>query len=47
MAGAGYEVRDWISVVAGYRATGVDYRDGALVWDTVMHGPIVGAVFRF
>jgi len=47
MAGAGYEVRDWVSVVAGYRATGVDYQDGAFVWDTIMHGPIVGAVFRF
>ena len=22
-------------------------QDGQFVWDTVMHGPIVGAVFRF
>jgi hypothetical protein len=47
MAGAGYEVRDWISVVAGYRAAGVDFQGGTFVWDTVMHGPILGAVFRF
>ena len=47
MAGAGYEVRDWFSLVAGYRALGVDYQDGAFVWDTVMHGPFTGAVFRF
>lgn len=47
MAGAGYEIRDWVSVVAGYRAAGVDYQDGPFVWDTVMHGPIFGTVFRF
>ena len=47
MAGAGYEIRDWVSVVAGYRAAGVDYQDGSFIWDTVMHGPILGAVFRF
>jgi len=47
MAGGGYEYRDWVSFVAGYRALGVDYQDGAFVWDTVMHGPFMGAVFRF
>ncbi len=47
MAGAGYEVRDWVSVVAGYRAAGVDYQDGPFVFDTILHGPIFGAVFRF
>jgi hypothetical protein len=47
MAGGGYEIRDWVSVVAGYRALGVDYKDGPFVWDTVMHGPFLGTVFRF
>jgi len=47
MAALGYEVTDTISMVGGYRALGVDYSNGAFVFDVVQHGPILGAVFRF
>jgi opacity protein-like surface antigen len=47
MAALGYEVTDKISMVGGYRALGVDYSNGAFVFDVVQHGPILGAVFRF
>jgi hypothetical protein len=47
MAGVGYAFNDWFSMVAGYRGAGVDYSDGSFSWDVVMHGPIVGGVFRF
>jgi hypothetical protein len=42
-----YDVADWASLVAGYRATGTDYSDGGYVFDVTMQGPIFGAVFRF
>lgn len=47
MAGLGYNWKDSISAVVGYRALGVDYSNGSLTNDTVEHGPIVGVVFRF
>jgi hypothetical protein len=43
----GYEFSDSFSLVAGYRAMGVDYENDGFVYDVVQKGPIVGAVFRF
>jgi opacity protein-like surface antigen len=47
MGGLGYEVSDSISLVAGYRGLGVDYKHDGFVFDVVQDGPILGAVFRF
>jgi hypothetical protein len=47
MGGAGYQFTESFSTVVGYRAAGVDYEDDGFVYDTVQHGPILGAVFRF
>lgn len=47
MAAAGYQFTPSISAVVGYRAAGVDYENDGFVYDTVQHGPILGAVFRF
>ena len=43
----GYEVKDWLSAYAGFRATGMDYQNGAFVWDVTMYGPVVGFELRF
>ena len=45
--GLGYEFNDHKSILAGYRAIGVDYEDDGLVFDIVQHGPIIGALFDF
>lgn len=45
--GAGYEVKDWFSLAAGYRGTGVDYSNSGFVYDVTQHGPIVGGIIRF
>lgn len=45
--GVGYEFNDRISGVLGYRAAGVDYQDGPFLFDVVIQGPVLGAVFRF
>lgn len=47
MGGLGYNARDSISFVAGYRGLGVDYENDGFVFDIVQHGPILGAAFRF
>ena len=47
MGGAGYQFTDSFSAVVGYRAAGVDYENDGFVYDTVQHGPILGAVFHF
>ncbi len=47
MGGIGYEFNDRFSAVLGYRAMGVDYQDGAFLFDVTMQGPILGAVLRF
>ncbi|MCA9280412.1 MAG: hypothetical protein H6812_10145 [Phycisphaeraceae bacterium] len=47
---AGYEwrVNGWnITLFGGYRALGQDYSDGGFTWDTVVHGPVLGAQFTF
>jgi len=45
--GLGYEFSDRFSLVAGYRALGVDYQDGNFRYDVIQQGPVLGAVFRF
>ncbi|MBB3979823.1 hypothetical protein GGQ64_005068 [Rhizobium azooxidifex] len=48
VAGAiGYQIKDSISAVAGYRAMGVDYSSGGFDYDVVQKGPIPGLVFHF
>lgn len=46
-AGIGYAFSDRISAIVGYRALGVDYRDGGYVFDAVQQGPILGVSLRF
>lgn len=43
----GYQLRDNVSAVAGYRALGVDYSQNGFVYDVVQKGPILGVVFHF
>jgi len=45
--GLGYEFKPGMSVVAGYRAVGVDYHKGDFIYDTVQKGPLLGFDFRF
>jgi opacity protein-like surface antigen len=45
--GVGYEFRENMSVLAGYRAVGVDYEGGELLFDVMQHGPMIGTVFEF
>jgi hypothetical protein len=47
LATVGYQWTDRFSLVAGYRALGVDYEDDGFVYDVIMQGPVLGAVFRF
>ncbi|MBV7522198.1 hypothetical protein [Ensifer sp. ENS12] len=48
VAGAiGYQIKDSISAVAGYRAMGVDYSSDGFDYDVVQKGPILGLVFHF
>lgn len=47
LATVGYQWNQKFSLVAGYRALGVDYDNDGFVYDVVQHGPILGAVFRF
>lgn len=47
LGSVGYQFNDRFSLVAGYRALGVDYDNDGFVYDVVQHGPILGAVFRF
>lgn len=42
-----YSYNDKITLEAGYRYLDVDYNDGLFVLDIAMHGPILGARFRF
>ena len=45
--GVGYEVTDRVSLIAGYRAVGVDYESDDLLFDIIQYGPVLGGVFRF
>ena len=43
----GYQFRDNLSAVVGYRALGVDYSHDGFVYDVVQKGPILGIAFHF
>lgn len=43
----GYQFKNNLSAVAGYRALGVDYSHNGFVYDVVQKGPILGLVLRF
>jgi hypothetical protein len=47
MGGVGYQWNDTFSIVAGYRALGVDYEDDGFVYDVVQQGPFLGTVIKF
>ncbi len=42
-----YRYNDSVTLEAGYRYLSVDYDNDGFVFDVAMHGPIVGASFRF
>ncbi|WP_415926498.1 hypothetical protein [Neorhizobium phenanthreniclasticum] len=43
----GYNFNERLSVIAGYRAAGVDYSDDGFVFDVVQQGPILSLALRF
>ncbi len=47
MGGFGYDFNRSISSVLGYRAAGVDYKNGGYSYDVTQEGPFAGVVFRF
>lgn len=47
LGAVGYKVNDRFSAMAGYRAEGVDYRNGPFVFDAVIQGPILGGTIKF
>ncbi len=47
LGGAGYKWNDTFSIVAGYRALGVDYSDDGFVYDVVQQGPYFGTIIQF
>jgi hypothetical protein len=47
LGGVGYEFNDTFSLVAGYRAVSVDYKNDGFVYDVVQQGPILGFAFHF
>jgi len=47
MGAIGYEITSYASLLAGYRAVGVDYTNDGFEFNTTLHGPFVSAIFRF
>lgn len=47
LGGVGYRFSPMVSMVAGYRAMGVDYEKDGFLFDTVSHGPVVGLSLTF
>lgn len=45
--GIGYDFNESWSAFAGYRALGIDYEKGDFLYDTIQHGPVLGAQIRF
>lgn len=47
----GFKINERVSLLAGYRAVGVDYRKinsrDKFIFDITLRGPIVGAIFNF
>ena len=46
MGGVGYKITDSMSLFAGYRAMGVEFKDNGFVYDIVQDGPLLGATFQ-
>lgn len=46
-AGVGYVINPKMSVLAGYRGLGIDYKANGYVYDVVQHGPLVAFIARF
>ncbi|WP_051420087.1 hypothetical protein [Rhizobium sp. IBUN] len=47
MGGVGYQWNNAVSIIAGYRALGVDYSHNGFVFDVTQQGPVLGAIIRF
>ena len=47
MATLNYTFTKQLSVSAGYKALGVNYRRGGHVYDTLLSGPVLGLTYRF
>lgn len=47
LGGVGYRFSPMVSMVAGYRAMGVDYEKDGFLLDTVSHGPVIGLTLSF
>jgi hypothetical protein len=47
MGGVGHRIGNRYSILVGYRAASVDYRDGPFVYDVVQHGPFAALVALF
>jgi opacity protein-like surface antigen len=45
--GLSYEFADRWALKVGYRALGVDYKDGAFKFDDIAYGPLIGVGYRF
>lgn len=45
--GLGYHFNDRLSSVIGFRGFGVDYKNGAFVYDITQAGPVLGGEVRF
>lgn len=43
----GYQFKDNLSAVAGYRALGVDYSQDSFVYDVIQKGPVLGLAVHF
>lgn len=46
-AAVGYQIRESLSAVAGYRALGVNYSHDGFVFDVAQKGPILGLAYHF
>ena len=42
-----YQIAESIALEAGYRYLAVDHEDGGFLFNMALHGPILGATFRF
>jgi hypothetical protein len=47
MGGVGYDFKKTFSMLAGYRALGVNYNKNGFVFDVVQQGPYAGMAFHF
>jgi hypothetical protein len=51
LAALGYDLRENLTLLVGYRALGIDYEDGSgadkFKYDVIMSGPFVGMAIRF